>query len=444
MLNPNTHICILGGGFGGLYTALYLQRFSGLKKCRVTLIDPKQHFLFTPLMYELVTGELQPWEIAPSFHSLLQGTNVKHRHDTVEAVDLEQRRVKLQSSKSLTYDYLVLAVGKETDLGAVPGAAEHAYPFRTLADAQHLREQLRFLEASERQQIRIAIVGGGPSGVELAGKLADRLQERGQIRLIDRGDDILKSFSRASRITAYRTLGAKGVQVDLHTSIAEIGADWIAVKTQGEVSQTAVDLVLWTTGNQPIEWVRNLQCDRNSQDQLIAHPTLQLQGYPEVFVLGDLADVRNPRGQQVPATAQVAYQQADRAAENLWAILQNRRPKPFRYLHLGEMITLGTDSAAVFSFGMGLRGRLACVVRRLVYLQRLPTLRHRLRVIKHQLTRSLLGKNSKGSQKPENSSISTGLELTSSTQRDAASTHSEPIDLEKSAWRSPDKKRINR
>jgi demethylphylloquinone reductase len=443
MLSPNTHICILGGGFGGLYTALYLQRFSGLRNCRVTLVDPKKHFLFTPLMYELVTGELQPWEIAPSFHNLLQGTNVKHRRDTVETVDLRAQRVKLQSGKSLTYDYLVLAVGKDTDLGAIPGAAEHAYPFRTLADAQHLREQLRFLEASERSQIRIAIVGGGPSGVELAGKLADRLQQRGQIRLIARGDDILKSFSRASRITAYRTLGAKGVQVDLHTSIVEIGADWIAVKTQGEVRQAAVDLVLWTTGNQPIEWIRSLECDRNSQDQLIAHPTLQLQGYPEVFVLGDLADVRNARGQQVPATAQVAYQQADHAAKNLWAVVQNRRPKPFRYLHLGEMITLGTDSAAVFSFGLSLRGRLACVVRRLVYLQRLPTLRHRLRVIKHQLTRWLSRRSSKSSlQKPANSSVPS-LGQTSSAHRGAASVRSEPIDLEKSAWRSPDQKRIN-
>jgi len=443
MLNPNTHICILGGGFGGLYTALYLQRFSGLKQCRVTLVDPKKHFLFTPLMYELVTGELQPWEIAPSFHSLLQGTNVKHQRDMAQTVDLRTKRVKLESGKSLTYDYLVLAVGKDTYLGTIPGAAEHAYPFRTLADAQHLREQLRFLEASERSQIRIAIVGGGPSGVELAGKLADRLQERGQIRLIDRGDDILKSFSRASRITAYRTLSAKGVEVNLCTSIAEIGADWIAVKTQGEVSQTAVDLVLWTAGNQPIEWVRRLECDRNSHDQLIAHRTLQLQGYPEVFVLGDLADVRNAQGQPVPATAQVAYQQADHAAKNLWAVVQNRRPKPFRYLHLGEMITLGKDSAAVFSFGLSLRGRLACVVRRLVYLQRLPTLRHRLRVIKHQLTQWLSGRSPQRLQKPIDSSVSMGLGQTNLISKDAASVRSEPIDLEKSAWRSPDIKRIN-
>src|SRR6476469_1164212 len=219
-------ICILGGGFGGLYTALYLQRTLGarLKNYQITLVEPKDHFLFTPLLYELVTGELQAWEIAPTYHRLLAHAKVEFCQESVSSIDLTARYIYLCNGESLTYDYLVLAVGGETRLDNIPGAVEHASPFRSLADALHLKERLRFLEASRQHSIRVAVVGGGPNGVELACKLADRLKTRGQVRLIERGDRILKTFSAASRAAAYKALQRRGIQVELETGIEAIDA----------------------------------------------------------------------------------------------------------------------------------------------------------------------------------------------------------------------------
>ena len=144
-------------------------------------------------------------------------------------------------------------------------------------------------------------------------------------------------------------------------------------------------MVLWTAGTQVREWVKNLNCYHNSRGQLICEQTLQLVGYSEVFALGDIAEILYPNGKKLPATAQVAYQQASQAAKNLWAILNNKRPKPFRYLHLGEMITLGVNSAAVSSFGISLHGWLAALVRLSVYLQRLPTFAHGFQVLCNRL-----------------------------------------------------------
>lgn len=382
-------ICILGGGFGGLYTALSLRRFPLLKSenYQITLVEQRDRFLFTPLLYELVTGELQPWEIAPSYEKLLSSSNIEFRQEKIRGVDLAARLVKLQSGDRLTYDYLVLAVGGETRLAEIPGAADYAYPFRTLADAERLQAQLRSLEISDRKRIRVAIAGGGPSGVELAGKLADRLQERGSVLLIERGAQILKNFSSPVRTAAYRALRERRVRVELETSIADIGRDRITLDRAGQVNTLPVDLVLWTAGTQPVEWVHALACQHNSQGQLLALPTLQLVGYPEVFALGDLADIQNARGRGVPATAQAAYQQADCAARNLWAVLRGRPLKHFRYLHLGDMLTLGMNAAVVSSFGLNLEGPLAAIARQAVYLQRLPTLRHRLQVVRYCLAR---------------------------------------------------------
>ena len=182
MTEQRTRICILGGGFGGLYTALRLSQLPWTKpeKPEIVLVDRSDRFLFSPLLYELMTGELQTWEIAPPFEELLAGTGVRFHQATVANIDLEAQRVQLQDGVDLTYDRLVLALGGETPLNQVTGAGEYALPFRTVADAHRLEERLRVLEESDAEKIRVAIVGGGYSGVELACKLADRLGDRGR------------------------------------------------------------------------------------------------------------------------------------------------------------------------------------------------------------------------------------------------------------------------
>jgi NADH:ubiquinone reductase (non-electrogenic) len=201
------HICILGGGFGGLYTALRLDQFPwNHPKPIITLIDHHDRFLFTPLLYELVTEELQTWEIAPPYEELLSTTAIRFFQADITGIDLEQRQVTLSHGTlgSLTYDRLVLALGGEAPMDIVPGAAEYALAFRSLKDAYRLNQQLRWLESSTLEPIRVAVVGASYSGVELACKLAKRLGDRGRIQLIQRSDKVLPTSAQYNRQVAQK------------------------------------------------------------------------------------------------------------------------------------------------------------------------------------------------------------------------------------------------
>jgi demethylphylloquinone reductase len=388
MNNEPIKICILGGGFGGLYTALYLSDFAWVKsgKCEIILVEPKDNFLFSPLLYEILTGELQRWEIAPSYQKLLAGTKIRFCQDAVEGVDLKTRRVDLLSGDRLSYDYLVVAVGNKSWFPDIPGLKEYALTFRSLADADRLEEKLRVMEASERQRLRIAVIGGGANGVELACKLCDRLQGRVNVLLIERGKELLSPFSNGVKKAASKAIKKRAIEVYLETDVREIEADKI-ILNNGENITLPVDLVLWTAGTESIAWVRNLDCQQTSTGKLLTRPTLQLIDYLEVFAVGDLADIRNSKTKSVPITAQAAYQQASCAAKNIKAVLSGKSLKRFRYLHLGDMLTLGKGVAVVSSYGLNLEGVLGGLVRRLVYIQRLPTWRHRLQVFKNLIRR---------------------------------------------------------
>lgn len=392
MTQQPARICILGGGFGGLYTALRLSQLPWEKSERpeIVLVEQSDRFLFSPLLYELLTGELQTWEIAPPFEEILSNTGVRFCQGIVTGIDIDQRRVQLQDGPEISYDQLVLALGGETPLDLVPGATSYAFPFRTIADTYRLEERLRVLEESVADKIRVAIVGAGYSGVELACKLADRLGERGRFRLIELTDQILRTSPEFNRTAANKALEARGVWIDLETKVEEIGLDTIALEYKNQVDTIPVDLVIWTVGTRVAPPVRTLPLKQNQRGQLTTTPTLQVVDHPEIFALGDLADCRDAEGQQVPTTAQSAFQQADYAGWNLWASLTNRPLLPFRYQHLGEMMTLGTNNATFTGLGMKLDGPLAYVARRLAYLYRMPTLDHQLKVGFNWITSPIL------------------------------------------------------
>ncbi|ERT09529.1 pyridine nucleotide-disulfide oxidoreductase [Lyngbya aestuarii BL J] len=391
MTEQPTRICILGGGFGGLYTALRLNELPWQKSQQpeIILVDSRDRFLFSPLLYELLTGELQSWEIAPPFEQLLQNTNIRFTQQLVTAIDIEAQQVQFSEGEPVTYDYLVLAMGGETPLDIVPGAAEYAIPFRTLEDAYRLEERLRVLEASDRDKIRIAIAGGGYSGVELACKLADRLQDRGRLRLIERDQEILRGSPSFNREAAQRALQQRRIWVDLETTVQSIAADSLALEYREQIDTIPVDVVLWTVGTKISPIVESLPLKHNQRGQVSATTTLQVVDHPEIFALGDLADCKDVDGQNVPTTAQAAFQQADYAGWNIWASLTGRPLLPFRYQGLGEMMTLGTDDATLTGLGIKLEGQMAHLARRLIYLYRLPTLDHQVRVAFNWMTRPL-------------------------------------------------------
>jgi NADH:ubiquinone reductase (non-electrogenic) len=392
MTEQTTRICILGGGFAGLYTALRLSQLPWEKpqQPEIILVDQNDRFLFLPLLYELLTGELQTWEIAPPYEELLVNTGVRFTQAAVGGINIEEKRVNLQDGPEFSYDHLVLALGGETPLDMAPGASQYAIPFRSISDAYRLEEKLRILEESKADKIRVAIVGAGYSGVELACKLTQRLGERGRLRLIELTDMILRTSTDFNRDAAQKALDDHSVWIDLETKVESIGPDTISLLYKGQVDTIPVDLVLWTVGTKISPIVRSLPLKQSKGGKLTTTPTLQVLDHPEIFALGDLADCHDAEGTQVPTTAQAAFQQADYAAWNIWASLTGRPLLPFRYQPLGEMMTLGIDNATFTGMGIKLDGPLAYLTRRLAYLYRMPTLDHKLKVGFNWMARPLL------------------------------------------------------
>lgn len=378
------HICIVGGGFGGLYTALYLERHRILKAARVTLVEPRGQFLFTPLTYELLTHELETWEVAPTYSSLIHSTSIDWQQDQATQIDLAQRQVTLGSGDVLTYDYLVIATGARSRPVDIPGVEEHTLGFRSLSEVLTLKARLAQVLVAY-PKVAVTVVGGGPSGVELAAKVADRLGRRGQITLVDSGDRILKPFAVGLQKVAIKALQRRGVQLVLGAQVTQVEAERVLGQQGSEPFELASHLTIWAVGTEPMPWLGQQPLARNQQGQCLTLPTLQLMDYPEVFMLGDGAAItpaQKKQSKSAPNTAQAAYQAAATVAHNVSALVQQRRPKPFHYVHLGDMLTLGYGVAGVWSFGIALGGQLGGLIRRVVYIHRLPTREHRWRVLR--------------------------------------------------------------
>lgn len=390
-MNNHRSVCILGGGFGGLYTALRLAQFpwqSG-EKPEIVLIDQRDRFTFLPLLYELLTGELQTWEIAPPYEELLANTDIKFYQGTAKQIDLKKQKVQLTDEREFNYDRLVLAMGGETPLDAVKGAREYTTCFKSIEDAYKLQEKLRILEASNQDFIRVAIIGGGYSGVELACKLADRLKSRGRIRLVEQGDRILSRSPEFNQKAAQQALTSRQIWLDLETKVATITANSLTLVHQEKIDTIPVDLILWTVGSQVVPLVRSLPLAKNERNQLLVNSSLQVVDRSEIFAVGDLAECHDASGQKVPPTAQAALQQADYAAWNIWASMTGKPTLPFHYQPFGEMMTLGEENATLTGLGIKLDGQFADVARKLIYLYRMPTLEHQVKVAFNWMSRPL-------------------------------------------------------
>lgn len=374
----HSHIVIIGGGFAGLYTALRLLQFpwEADQRPKITLIDRQDHFVFSPLLYELITEEMQPWEVAPRYAELLRGTPIEFIQSQVKSIDVATHQVHCTNSESFDYDYLVIAAGGTTKITNIPGVLDYAIPFKTLNDALRVKEKLRHLEQSDTEKIRVAIVGGGYSGVEIACKLADRLGDRGRIRLIDRGTEILETAPKFNREASNAALEKHHVWIDYETEVAALSENSISLNYKEQIDELPVDLVLWTGGTEVAEWIQHLDLPHTTQGKLKVNSHLQVEGHNTIFALGDVAQGET----DWPPTAQVAIQQADLCGWNLWATLGDRPLLPFKFQNLGEMLTLGEDNATLSGLGIELDGSVAHIARRLVYLYRLPTWQHQLNV----------------------------------------------------------------
>lgn len=233
-------------------------------------------------------------------------------------------------------------------------------------------------------------MGGGYSGVELACKISHRLGAKGRIRIVDRGDKILKDSTEFNREAAIKALEQRQVWLDLETEIAKVEFDTVSLTYKGQTDTIPADIVMWTIGNQVGELIQNLPLEKNSRGLLKIKPTLQVAARDDIYALGDIVECYDKEGNPLPATAQVAFQQSDYCAWNLWASITDRPLLDFRYQNLGEMMTLGMDNATLSGLGLTLDGSLAYITRRLLYLSRLPTLKHQLTVGLSWITQPLV------------------------------------------------------
>jgi NADH dehydrogenase len=342
--------------------------------------------LFTPLLYEVLTDELKPWEIAPSYRDLLSPYPIDHCQDWVERIDVHQQQVTLRQGSVLSYDYLVVATGSRLKPPATAGC-HHAIPFTTLEDVWVLEKRLADLEttATEANPVHIVVTGAGPSGVELACKLADRLGRRGHLTVLDRRAVILRSHSLAIQRAAAKAMTKRGIEVLTNVAIAAVQADQVVYEHADRTHHRPADLVIWTVGTIPQPWLGMDIPKQSPLAQCLVKPTLQLPDYEHVFVLGDMAEMPAQGQSRAPMTAQAAYQAAPMVAHNLWASAHHRPLRPFHYHHMGNMLTLGKGEAVVHGLGLCLTGRWGAIARRWGYWLRFPTPHHRWRVLKHWL-----------------------------------------------------------
>ena len=376
---------VVGGGFGGLSTALNLA--AGPEAPPVLLIEPQERFLFLPLLYELLSGELRRWQIAPRYTDLLAGRGVAWLQERVVSIQHQQRQLRTDGGRNLDYSALVVATGGRTHSYGIPGVSEHALGFRSLADVERLQEVVQRLRLRLRPLQRLAVVGAGASGVELACKLADLLEGAAVLELIEQGPELLPGSKAFNREQAHLALQQRDIRLRTHTRVAAVLADALELQRgAGDAAPAAAlerlscDAVVWTGGVLPCVPALEPPIPLDRRGRLPCAADLQVIGAERLFALGDAAACPLGSDASHPATAQVAYQQASCVAANLQ---HQRRGEPldaFTWNDLGEMLGLGIGQATLTGMGLTLAGPAAFQLRRLAYLARLPGPQHRLRV----------------------------------------------------------------
>jgi demethylphylloquinone reductase len=392
MEKKRARIVIVGGGFGGLFTALDLD-----SSCDVTLISEADHFLFTPMLYEYFSGEVEEWHIAPKYRELLD-ESVQLIRDEVTNIDLNTRTVTLKNrGENVTYDVLVLAVGGVTNFAGVAGAAEHAIPFRKIAHADELR--LRMVDALDhvppdlppqdtQRALTFAVVGAGASGVELSTKMADLLRDafkrralRGEPRVvvIEMGDRAVPGMGDEIREFVDEALREMHVEVHTLTRVVRVTEKTLVFEHNGAQTEIDTAAVVWAGGVRVSPVIENLKVDKTGRGLILVNPTLQVPSHANVFALGDIAFYKDA-APTLAGTAQLALQEAGLVAKNIKAFLADDELHTKHFEELGEAVSLGTERAAVLAGGKAFGGPLARQARFALYTARLPTWHHRLRV----------------------------------------------------------------
>jgi NADH dehydrogenase len=394
-------IVILGGGFGGLYTALKLEgALSHLPYVEVTLVNRENFFLFTPLLHEVAASDVDITHIVNPIRKLLHRVNFFHGE--VRRIDLPSRRIHVVHGPEfhpheMEYDYLVIALGGTTNFYGIPGLQEHALTMKSLGDAIHLRNRLiDLLEEADsecavgmrKNLLTVAVAGGGFAGVETVAAVNDFLRQatrsyhhlsKDLIRtvLIHAGPLILPELGDALGAYAQSELAKRKVAVCTSTKVRGMSTKGLELSDGSTLSAATV---VWTAGTSPSPILEALPCEKQT-GRLVVNEFMEVPGWDGVWALGDCALLMDPRtGKPYPATAQHAMREGKTVAKNILAAIRGGTKKPFEYSTIGLLAATGRRTGVANILGLNFSGFIAWFLWRTIYLSKLPRLEKKLRV----------------------------------------------------------------
>jgi NADH:ubiquinone reductase (H+-translocating) len=392
-------VLILGAGFGGLAAALRLDaRLRNRSDASVLVIDRDSAMLFTPLLWTVADGRVNPNDVVVPIRAFQRGHDFHLLHAEVEEIDLERREVRT-SAGARPYDYLVIALGSVTAIPPLPGLRERAFRFHSPADAMELRNHLidalenahHTLDAQERGEwLTFVVGGGGDTGIELAATIRDYLEvgllheypwlasERPRIVLVGRADRLVPMSTPATSAMVEKVLTEIGVEV--WTGVSIEGVTERAVQTSAGSIPTRT--LFWAAGISAPSVVANLPVEHARNGAVMVDETLRIPGRPDVFVVGDSAWAFDGlTGEPAPPTAQAAEHMGLYVGDAIADLIDGRQPKPFRFRTLGRLALLGNRTGVAEVFGHAFDGLPAWLLWHAYYLSKIPSWRNRFRLL---------------------------------------------------------------
>jgi NADH dehydrogenase len=395
--NERPRVLVLGGGFGGVGAAQKLRK----SDVDVVLVDKHDYHTFQPLLYQVATGLLEQPAVGHPMRDLFhKQPNARVRQDVVTEIDLDARQVRFAELEPLGYDYLVIGLGAEVNFFGVDGAPEHGFPLYTLPDAVRLRDHvLGAWEAADRTPstvddgaLNIVVVGGGPTGVETAGALAelysgvfredypDLPHQEARIVLVEAGPEIFPMFKENLRSYTVGALTKRGVEVMTGEVVDSVAPTRVRLKSGTELP---AHTLVWGAGLQGNALTQALGLELERGNRIGVDEELRVAGHPEVYAVGDVAAITDAKtGQVLPQLGSVALQSGEHAGETISRRVAGRETKPFKYRDKGTMATIGRGAAVVQMLaGRTIKGRKAQAAWGAVHLALLPTNEDRAKAV---------------------------------------------------------------
>jgi NADH:ubiquinone reductase (H+-translocating) len=389
------HVVIIGAGFGGLEAARKLAN----APVQITVLDRHNYHLFQPLLYQVAIAGLVPSQIAYPLRTIFRRQkNVSFQMEEVSSIDFNSRYIKANGSV-IAYDYLILAVGGQTNFFGMHTVENNAFQLKSIENAIRTRNHLlKMLEEASREVdverrralLTFVVVGGGPTGVETAGALAELIIHVMAkdypymdlhdvcVLLLEAAPSVMMTYPEELRKATNKLLRSKNVEIRANTRLIDYNGRQV---TLGDGTHINTYTLIWTAGVRSAEITDRLGVQQAAGRRVRVETTLQLPQHPEVFVIGDAAYVEDEHGQPLPMLATVAQQQANAAAHNLRRILKGQQPKPFHYKDPGLLATIGRNAAVARIWGLSFSGFIAWVIWVVLHIYRLIGFRNRLLVM---------------------------------------------------------------